>query len=165
MNWKESAHETINTWKAKIEHARVRINLLQMELKDEYDDRLTQLQRKWQEVEAEMDSWEDSAETRWDKLKREFESDLKDLSESVEKLLTSDDNDERVPAAAGKPVEESEGWVEGMGQRPPGADDYVKGMRNGKDKTDSEGWVEGMGAQQDGVDDYVKGQRTSPKPV
>lgn len=168
MNWKQNARETINTWKAKIEHLRVRAKLLQMELKDEYDDRIAQLQQRWQKLETDMDRWEDNAETRWDNFKEEFESDMDELGHSLERLLDGKDDDDKIAAKTTTPATTatatdptSEGWIEGMGHDTTNSEGWVEGK--GHDTTNSEGWVEGMARHSSGESD--KEQRTRPKPM
>lgn len=181
MNWKTIAQQQIDEWKAKIDHLRVRLNLLQKDVKDEYDERLTLLHRRWQEVETDLERWGDNAEARWSEFKREFETDLSDFGRSIEALIDGNETEKTDVAVAaeaatkgddyvkglreGVKTTDSEGWVEGMGHSAPGESDYVKGQRKGIKTTDSEGWLEGMSATDPATDEYAEGQRTEPKPA
>lgn len=148
MNWKAAAKQQIDEWETKFDELRVQLKLLEMEVRDEYDERMTALRRRWSKLQTEFDTWGDDAEERWVEWKESFGADIGAFEQNLSDIVDSDG---------------SEGWVEGMGHKSAGEADFAKGQRDSAKHTDSDGWAEGMGNPDEGESDYAKGQRTQPE--
>lgn len=138
----EEVEAQLRVWGERIAQLKTKV---QAKTETAYQEQLNELAQRRAEVEQKLQVLKQASDDKWEDFKSAVDQSLTALEESFDRTKEKVAQVGWLGWTQGmteKRKFDSEGWVEGLGQRTGHSEGWAEGM--GEQTEDSKGWVEGM---------------------
>ena len=83
-DWKHTMKEELDTWRVRLEEARLQAGLAKLELREKREQTLKDFRHRYAEAKARLDQLRDKASKEWDASAKALEAGWKTLHETYQ---------------------------------------------------------------------------------
>ena len=144
--YRQKVQARLSGWDEAIVHLEKEVDKTKTEDRDKYQEQVRQLRTQKRAIVDQLDAFITADAQRQQTLKPKLDATI----EAFDKRLTKISAD--LEESGGQPL----GWLEGLSdKRPDDSEGWVEGL--GEDTGESEGWVEGLGKQPKNSKGWLEG--------
>lgn len=137
----QSARLQMEKWRADLKMLAAGAEKQSVEARAAYHEALANLLGLWRKMEAGFEDMEKAGSDTWEQTSAHWQQAADRFTSAFNELTRGDAPLGWVQGLSDRRIQDSEGWVEGMGERQPGSEGWAEGI--GKREESSKGWAEG----------------------